>query len=388
MKSFILKSILAAGLLAGLGLGLQAQSPCTGIVSLNCSSPLQIGTTVGGFPVPSGNAWLTAPSRWFSFTGNGQVVRLQTTASYDSKITVGIPNTGACFPSAMVGTNDNGRGTGNSSANRDAEISWFAQAGVLYHIVVHGTGGQTGSFTLNLNCVGSTAPANDACAGAKRMFDCVTDINTTTHNATNEAFLHPEDGLVNSNRGVWFRASNLVGEHVLTSCSETRFDNRIFVWEVAVNGGCPTVNTVAPNWHNDDFCILSPEVTFIAASNRDYLILVDGASATQRGTFSLDLCLPVSKNGVAPASTSTITASPNPANTQVRFDFAVQQGGVVKISLFNLAGQQVASLRSGELEAGMSASSDLDVSSLPSGMYLYRAEIDGQLHSGKIQVAH
>lgn len=379
---------MAGVMLAVTGLGLQAQAPCSGATALTCGG-IANGNTVGGFPVPSGNAWLTAPSRWFSFVGNGQVVRIQTSASYDAKVTVGWPAPGgtSCWPANLVGTNDNGRGLGNVSTNRDAEIAWFAVQGVQYYIVVHGANGQTGSFQLNFNCDGTNPPNNDACANAKRLFDCVTDINLTTHNATNENFLHPEDGLTSSGRGVWFRARDLVGEHVLTTCGESRFDTRLFVWQVAAGAGCASITTTAPNFYNDDQCGSSAEVTFQAVSGKDYLILLDGWN-TNRGTYSLDLCFPASKNGVYAPPVEALTVSPNPANTQVRFDFAVQHGGVVQISLFNLAGQQVASVRSGELKAGMSASSDLDVSSLPSGMYLYRAEIDGKVQSGKVQVAH
>jgi Secretion system C-terminal sorting domain len=391
MKRGFFKTIMASGVLATWGLGLQAQAPCVPAVALSCNSTTNTETTVGGFPKPSNNSWLTAASDWYTFAGNGQVVRLRTSAAYDAKITVGSYSSGAttCLPDYLIGTNDNGRGLGNNPANRDAEISWFAKQGVQYVIIVHGAAGQTGTYQLNLGCVGSAAPANDACAGAKRMFDCITDINLTTHTATNENFLHPEDGLTNSNRGVWFRASNIVGEHVLTSCGETEFDNRLFVWQVAPGGGCPDVTTVAPNFFNDDQCVSLAEVTFNGIAGRDYLILMDGYNGTHFGKYSLDLCFPASKQGQAQTLASTsLTASPNPANTQVRFDYTVQQDGAVAIALYNLAGQQVATVQSDALQAGMSASADLDVSALPAGMYVYRAQIDGQLQSGKLHIAH
>ena len=117
--------------------------------------------------------------------------------------------------------------------------------------------------------------------------------------------------------------------------------------------------------------------------------MLDGYNSSNRGNYSLSICDPVMKtDATAALASTTLTASPNPANTQVRFDYTVQQDGAVTIALYNLAGQQVATVQSDALQAGMSASADLDVSALPAGMYVYRAQIDGQLQSGKLHIAH
>ena len=389
MKNNFLKTTLAAGMLMCAGLAMQAQvTPCQTATSLSCNT-IYSGTTTGGWPTPpSPGGGITAPSVWYTYVGTGQVVRATVTASYDARVTVQRPSGGntTCNSWNMIGTNDNG--VASSSTDRNAEVAWFAASGVTYYVIVHGTSGQNGSYNLNFRCDGTSAPSNDNCANAKRIYNCITDVNLTTYNATNENFLHPVNGLTNSNRGVWFRVGGISGDRTLSTCGQTWFDDRLFVWEVSPGSGCASITSVAPNWDNDDQCLTQAQITFTANASREYLILLDGYSSSHRGNYDLTICDPVMKTSSPAAASTTVTASPNPANTQVRFDFAVKQDGVVKIGLFNLAGQQVASISSGALEAGMSASSDLDVSSLPSGMYLYRAEIDGQLQSGKIQIAH
>lgn len=380
MKSNFLKTILVAGVIASTSLQLSAQTPCATATSLSCNT-IYSGTTVGGIP-PGGT--ITSPSVWYSFVGNNQVVRATTTASgFDAKLTVYRPSGGntTCNSWNHIGTNDNGRNL--TTSNRDAEISWYAQSGVTYYVLVYGAGSQTGSYNLNFRCDGTDLPTNDGCAGAKSFNACVTDYNLTTQNATNDVV----NG-VTYNRGVWFKLSGASGSQVLTTCDGTWFDNILNVWEVTAGAGCPST---APTYTNDDYCLTQSLVSFTASTTKDYYILLSGYSGSSRGGYDIHLCGTAKADAEAVSQSlngATITASPNPASTQVRFDFAVKQDGVVNIHLFNLAGQQVASLRSGELEAGMSASSDLDVSSLPAGMYVYRAEIDGQVHSGKFQVAH
>lgn len=379
MKSNFLKNSLMVCLMALLGLGLQAQTPCATAISLSCSS-ISNGTISGG-----------TPTVWYKWVGTGAVVRATMSASWDSQITVRRPSAGntTCNSFNQIGNNDNGRVLGNSAANRDAEIAWYAESGTTYYVIVSGTAGATGSYSLNFRCDGTAAPSNDNCAGAKRIFNCITDVNLTTYNATNENFLHPVDGVVSSNRGVWFRVSGMSGDRTLTSCGETWFDDRLFVWEVTPGSGCASITTVAPNWENDDQCLTQAEVTFSATSGREYLILLDGYNSSNRGNYSLSICDPVMKtDATAALASTTLTASPNPANTQVRFDYTVQQDGAVTIALYNLAGQQVATVQSDALQAGMSATADLDVSALPAGMYVYRAQIDGQLQSGKLHIAH
>lgn len=68
---------------------------------------------------------------------------------------------------------------------------------------------------------------------------------------------------------------------------------------------------------------------------------------------------------------------PNPFNPTTNVNFVLPEAANVSLTVFNLLGQQVATLASGNFEAG-SHSLVFDASSLSSGLYLVRLEAPGQ----------
>ena len=73
---------------------------------------------------------------------------------------------------------------------------------------------------------------------------------------------------------------------------------------------------------------------------------------------------------------------PNPFNSGTVIDFALSERRDVELLVFNLAGQQVATLVEGVREAGMYAihwdGRDDDGRQLASGVYLYRLRVGKQ----------
>jgi hypothetical protein len=67
---------------------------------------------------------------------------------------------------------------------------------------------------------------------------------------------------------------------------------------------------------------------------------------------------------------------PNPFNPKTSISFDLVDNGFVKLTIYNPMGQQVASVVSGEMPAGRHTVT-FDASDLPSGMYLYRLEVNG-----------
>jgi hypothetical protein len=67
---------------------------------------------------------------------------------------------------------------------------------------------------------------------------------------------------------------------------------------------------------------------------------------------------------------------PNPFNPRTSISFDLVQSGFVKLTVYNPMGQQVAAVVSGEMNAGNHTIA-FDASDLPSGMYLYRLEVNG-----------
>ena len=67
---------------------------------------------------------------------------------------------------------------------------------------------------------------------------------------------------------------------------------------------------------------------------------------------------------------------PNPFNPSTTIEFALAKAGEVQVAVFNLAGQKVAELANGRLNAGMH-SFTFDAQGLPSGIYIYTVRSAG-----------
>jgi hypothetical protein len=78
-------------------------------------------------------------------------------------------------------------------------------------------------------------------------------------------------------------------------------------------------------------------------------------------------------SAAAPVDYALYQNYPNPFNATTTFVFDLKEATTVSLKLYNVAGQEVASVLSGELSGGRHEVS-FDASGLPSGMYLYRLD--------------
>ncbi|MBN2012028.1 T9SS type A sorting domain-containing protein, partial [candidate division KSB1 bacterium] len=76
---------------------------------------------------------------------------------------------------------------------------------------------------------------------------------------------------------------------------------------------------------------------------------------------------------------------PNPFNPTTNIGFAVPVSGKVKLTVYNLVGQVVATLVDEQLFAGK-YSVNFDAANLPSGMYIYKLRAGDTLMSKKLMV--
>ena len=124
------------------------------------------------------------------------------------------------------------------------------------------------------------------------------------------------------------------------------------------------------------------------------------ATVTDEGnnTSEFGACIPVSENTAgtivaeepdsAPARFLLLPNYPNPFNRGTSIHFSLPAGGTVELTVFNLAGQQVAALVNGNRPAGAHTINwdgrDDHGHALASGVYLYRLQANSQVQTRKL----
>jgi hypothetical protein len=114
-------------------------------------------TTDIGFPSPCGGGSITSPGVWYTVFGTGNTMTASTcngNTPFDDKINVycNVDCDNPAEATCITGIDD--------FCGLQAEVSWCSQAGALYYILVHGFGGATGPFELEITddgvpCVGA-----------------------------------------------------------------------------------------------------------------------------------------------------------------------------------------------------------------------------------------
>ena len=79
-------------------------------------------------------------------------------------------------------------------------------------------------------------------------------------------------------------------------------------------------------------------------------------------------------------------AYPNPFNPTTNLELAIPEAGYVSVKVYNLVGQEVATLVDGMMDANPSYTFQWNAGSLSSGVYLVRAEGAGQISTQKLML--
>jgi hypothetical protein len=81
------------------------------------------------------------------------------------------------------------------------------------------------------------------------------------------------------------------------------------------------------------------------------------------------------------------SAWPNPFGERINFSLEIEMRAYVNIEIYTLNGQKVMSLANGEYNKG-THQFNWDGSNMPSGMYIYKIQMDDQFETGKAILKH
>lgn len=128
---------------------------CAGALPITCGQTYS-GTTANATSdaAPFCETGVTAPGVWHDFVGTGQQVIISTCPdeAYDTKLNV---YTGSCNALSCLNGNDDAADGAFCST-----VTFVAELGVTYHVLVQGYDGETGPFELSVQCLACGAPLN------------------------------------------------------------------------------------------------------------------------------------------------------------------------------------------------------------------------------------
>jgi photosystem II stability/assembly factor-like uncharacterized protein len=248
------------------------------------------GANEDGAPI-CGDEAQTAPGVWYTVTGTGTTVTASlcsASTTYDSKLSV---YCGECGDLSCVAAN-------NDFCGAQSELSWCAAPGIIYHVLVHGQGSETGDFELILSEDGvpctptpGCGPANEQCEAAAQLPSGGTFADNT--GASTQAFATCQT----SNSDIWYHHTPACnGFLTVDTCAGvgTLSDTVLSVWS-----GCGGMELAC----NDDApeCGLRSKITMPVQA--DLPLWIRGAGyggGVNQGTFPVSVSQVLAPLQVAP----------------------------------------------------------------------------------------
>lgn len=162
-----------------------------------------------------------------------------------------------------------------------------------------------------------------------------------------------------------------------TTASESHNDHFEILRDNLVAGSVPATNNAA----GSTYTFVDRNVTN-GVSYRYSLVSVDENGNRQTYTQTVD-ATPSASSDVLVTTYALHQNYPNPFNPETSIGFDLVQGGAVKLTIYNVLGESVATLLNGPLNAGRHTVI-FNGANLPSGLYLYKLEVNGFTDTKKL----
>lgn len=344
----------------------------------------------GALPIACGEAWLgstidatddsavapdcdtptTTPGVWYKYedtSGLAANVTLTTCSAntdYDTKISV---YTGECSnpPLTCVAGNDDDPNCTNFQSTVEFTTDGSA---TTYYILVHGFGGQTGNFELQMSCE-FIPPPNDDIENAIDLDEVgcpFTDENVAMPAATTEGG-NPTNCDISGANGVWYVFTpELNGQITGTIASPAGFSSVTFY--TAPDESSVEDELILVDWYQNQ-CLPSTSATIpVVAGQSYYCFVVNSGGITD---IIFDNC----QLGTASNEIEGFAFYPNPTNDKLNLSASQN---IENVALYNILGQRVIDMN---VEA---TQTQVSVAHLAAGAYIMEVTVDGQKGTYKV----
>ncbi|MCW5519642.1 T9SS type A sorting domain-containing protein [Aureitalea sp. L0-47] len=345
--------------------------PC-GAIAIECGVPLFGNTDTANddtAAAPDCDTPTSAPGVWYVYEDTTGLVTdilvstCSTNTDYDTKISV---YTGDCtvLPLTCVAGNDDSP----NCTNFQSEVEFQSDGNTTYYILVHGFGGATGNFELNMTCT-PVPPPNDMIVNS-------IDVDEIGVPYTDPAVAMPAATVENGNpvgcdisggKGVWYNFTS-AGNGTATAEIVSPAGNSFVVFFTA-----PDENAIETDleyfFQIGNQCAPGTVANInTAAGSVYYVYVVNDGGITD---ITIDGTLLSTNDNVIEG----FSFYPNPTNGTLNLD---SLEAIEDVAIYNLLGQQVLGQ---EVNA---TSTQLDTSTLATGAYLMKVTVNGQTGTYKV----
>ena len=178
-------------------------------------------------------------------------------------------------------------------------------------------------------------------------------------------------------------ANNLtVANGAIVTLSGGALPSNIF-WQVA---GEVTIGTTAAMKGN---ILCETQIAMNTGAMLNGRALAQTAVTLNANTINSPAVTSVATNSLVPQAFALAQNYPNPFNPSTKIEYSLQQGGMVSLKVYNVLGQEVATLVNSRQEAGsytMTFNTNKGSLNIPSGIYLYRLEAGSFVSTKKLVV--
>tara|TARA_R100000306_G_scaffold6274_8_gene8761 strand:+ start:360 stop:3668 length:3309 start_codon:yes stop_codon:yes gene_type:complete len=342
---------------------------CEGALPIACGETIT-GSTDGatpdsGAPECSGVS-ITAPGVWYSFTDDSGLVTDYTVSlcdsDYDTKLSV---YSGDCGTLVCEAGNDDACGT----TGLQSEVAFQGDGdGTTYYILVHGFGGATGNYSLNVDCL-PVPPPNDMIANSIDVDEIgvpYTDPDVPMPAATTEGG-NPTGCNIDGANGVWYNFTPVGDGEATASIVSPAGTSVVTFFEAPDESASETDLTLVAQGTNQ--CLPGTSSTITTTAGQTYYVFVVNTGG--RTDITIDGTL----LGVEDNTIDGFSYYPNPADDALTLR-AIDT--IENVAIYNILGQKVVDQTIGNV------TTELDISALSTGTYIMKVSVNGEIGTYKV----